>query len=148
MQLLRKISLILFLVIFAFMFFHMAIVIVGTALTWWHVGSTPHSVALTTFLYYVLPLIFLLFIYFLTSQLLQPTQEISEELSTHEATPIKKSSKKSSSNARTVPNKKTFSRNRSLSNKKSSYNDRTVSTKKPSYNDKTVPNQKSKERKG
>lgn len=137
LQFLRKISLIAFLTLLSLMIFHMVIVTAGTALSWWHIDSNPYSIALTTFLYYVLPLIVLLFIYFFTSQLLHSHEETIAE--SPEALP----------SAKTVPSKKSTS-SRTVPNKKSSFNKstsaRTVPNKKAfsnkSTSSRTVPNKR------
>ena len=122
----------LFLAIFAFMFFHISIATIGTVFAWWHSDSTPYSVALTTFLYYVLPLSFLLFIYFFTCQLLHPSKENSEEWSLDKPTPTKKAFP----TVRPVPNKKASSNNRPVPNRKASSNSKTVPSKKTRVSDK------------
>ena len=156
LQLLRKLSLVAFLGLLSFMIFHMVIATLGTALAWWHIDSTPYSVALTTFLYYVLPLIFLLFIYFLTCQLLHPSKENLEVRPLNQPAPSKKAfsivrpvpSKKSSHNNRPVPNKKPSSNSRPVPNKKPSPNSRPVPNKNSSSNSRPVPNKKAKKEKG
>lgn len=104
-----------FLGLFALMLLHIAIVTTGTVFSWWHTESTPVSIALTTLLYYVLPLVFSLFIYLFISQLLSPTEEEEDELPSDKTSYTKKSS-----SSKAQAKKKASSSNQTQLTKKSS----------------------------
>lgn len=108
LQFLRKFSLTLLMNLCIIMLFHILIVTVGTSLMLWHIDSTPFDMALLTFLYYVIPIIVLLFFYILISELakLETSHQKSSRTSTSKRSASKTETSTTSKSTPKTTNKK------------------------------------------